>query len=251
MISILPVEGLGEIRPGDDLAAILAAAVACVAQQGDVLIVTQKIVSKAEDRFVALADVVPGAHAERLAAEVLKDARLVELVLRESSEVVRAAPHVLVTRHRSGHVMANAGIDQSNLGGGEGRALLLPVDAEASAQHLYHGVQAYLGWGLPVVISDSFGRPWRMGVVNVALACHGIAALVDHRGRHDRDGRVMEVTQVALADMLATAGGLAMGEGDEGVPAALVRGVAWTPADAGAEGGAKGLIRPAAEDLFR
>lgn len=247
MISILPLYGIGEVRPGADLAELLHPALADQARPGDILVVTQKVVSKAENRFVALAEVLPGDEAMRLAAEVRKDPRLVELVLAESVGVVRSAPHVLITRHCSGHVMANAGIDQSNTGNVDDLVLLLPHDANRSAARLFEALEAQLGWALPIVISDSFGRPWRMGVVNVALGSMGLTALVDHRGRRDRDGRIMEVTQVALADMLATAAGLSMGEGDEGVPAALVRGVTWEPSDAGVEV----LIRPPQEDLFR
>lgn len=247
-IAVLPLHGLPEIAAGDDLAVVLGDGVAATAQPGDILVVTQKIVSKAENRFVALDQVAVGDDAAALAATVCKDPRLVALVLAESAGVVRAAPHVLITRHRSGHVMANAGIDQSNMGGGDGeRVLLLPADADRSAADLASALSARLGWSLPVVVSDSFGRPWRMGVVNVAIGAAGLAAIDDQRGRLDRDGRVLEVTQVAVADMVASAAGLAMGEGAQGVPVALVRGVTWRPG----EGGAGALLRPAAEDLFR
>jgi coenzyme F420-0:L-glutamate ligase/coenzyme F420-1:gamma-L-glutamate ligase len=251
MIEILPLREIGEVAPGDDLAALLARAIlAAVETPGpsDILVVTQKIVSKAEDRFVDLAGVTPGQRALELAAVTLKDPRLVELVLAESSDVLRAVPNVLITRHRSGHVMANAGIDRSNLGAGrEDHALLLPVDADASAAGLRDALAQR--WTPPpaVVVSDSFGRPWRMGVVNVAIGASGLPALVDRRGETDRDGRLLEVTQVALADMVATAAGLATGEAAESVPAALVRGVAW-----GVEARpAAALLRPLGEDLFR
>lgn len=251
MIEVFPLREIGEVAPGDDLAALLAVAVAAAGQslaRSDILVVTQKIVSKAEDRFVDLATVAPGARALDLAQTTLKDPRLVELVLAESSDVLRAVPNVLITRHRSGHVMANAGIDRSNLGEGrEDHALLLPVDADLSAARLRDALA--LRWSPPpaVVISDSFGRPWRMGVVNVALGVSGLPSLVDRRGERDRDGRLLEVTQVALADMVATAAGLATGEAAESVPAALVRGVSWDaePRPAAA------LLRPLAEDLFR
>jgi coenzyme F420-0:L-glutamate ligase / coenzyme F420-1:gamma-L-glutamate ligase len=252
MIEIHPLAAIGEVEPGSDLVAILAAALAAAGvdevRAGDVLVVTQKIVSKAEDRFVDLRGVSPGPKARRLAELTRKDPRLVELVLAESTDVVRAAPHVLITRHRRGYVMANAGIDRSNLGqGGGDRALLLPLDADASAERLRQGLGARLGCAPAVVISDSFGRPWRHGVVCVGIGASGLPSLLDKRGEHDRDGRPLEVTQIALADMIATAAGLATGEGAEGVPAALVRGAAWpegsTPASA--------LIRPLEEDLFR
>ena len=239
-ISILPVTGLGEIAPGTDLPALLAAGVD--AQTGDVLVVTQKIVSKAEDRFVDLAQVTPGSEANELASATEKDPRLVELILRESSAVVRQARGVLITRHRLGLVMANAGIDASNLGpGGAERVLLLPEDPDASAAR----IAAALGIG--VVISDSFGRPWRQGVTNVAIGCAGLPALEDQRGMQDRDGREMRVTQVAWGDLIASAAGLAMGEAAQGVPAVLVRGL---PLPAGDQP-ASVLVRPEAEDLFR
>ncbi len=245
MIEIHPITGIGEVRPGDDLAALLLAALnhnGIVPRAGDILVVTQKIVSKAQGRFVSLADVVPGDEARRLAELTRKEPRLVELVLREADGVVRAAPHVLITRHRLGHVMANSGIDRSNIGNGEDdRALLLPVDPDGTAAQLCAQL------GLAVVISDSFGRPWRMGVVAVAIGAAGLPALIDRRGEIDRDGRVLEVTQVALADMIATAANLATGEGAEGIPAALVRGYRFPEGNRPA----KDLVRPAAEDLFR
>lgn len=245
MISIHPLTGMGEVRPGDDLAGLLRAALAqngLKPRAGDILVVTQKIVSKAEGRFVAMAGVVPSEDALRLAALTRKEPRLVELVLQEADGVVRAVPHVLITRHRLGHVMANSGVDRSNMGGGEDdRALLLPVDPDASAAALAEAL------GLAVVISDSFGRPWRMGVVAVAIGAAGLPALIDRRGERDRDGRILEVTQIALADMVATAANLATGEGAEGIPAALVRGYAFS----GDARPAADLVRPAAEDLFR
>jgi coenzyme F420-0:L-glutamate ligase/coenzyme F420-1:gamma-L-glutamate ligase len=251
MIEILPLAGIGEVLPGSDLAQLLSEAMraaAIVPGPRDVLVVTQKIVSKAEGRFVDLADVEPGEEARRLAETTLKDARLVELVLRESTDVLRAVPNVLITRHHAGHVMANAGIDRSNIGRAEGeQALLLPADGDASATRLREALADL--WPAPpaVLISDSFGRPWRYGVVNVAIGVAGMPALVDRRGELDRDGRRLEVTQIALGDMIATAAGLAMGEGAESVPAVLVRGAAWD----GPDSPAAALVRPLAEDLFQ
>lgn len=214
----------------------------------DVLVVTQKIVSKAEGRFVDLATVLPGTEAHRLAEITGKDARLVELVLREAETVVRAAPHVLITRHRLGHVMANSGIDRSNLGpGSSGRALLLPKDPDGSAQALRGELAAAGGNAPAVIVSDSFGRPWRHGVTAVAIGAAGLPALVDRRGDIDRDGRKLEVTQIALGDQLATAAALATGEGAEGVPAVLIRGLTIPPG----ERPASDQIRPLDEDLFR
>jgi coenzyme F420-0:L-glutamate ligase / coenzyme F420-1:gamma-L-glutamate ligase len=181
----------------------------------------------------------------RLAEVTRKDARLVELVLQESTAIVRAVPHVLITRHHCGCVMANAGIDQSNIGDGDAeRVLLLPRDPDVCAAQ----IRAGLGDRPPaVVISDSFGRPWRYGVVNVAIGAAGLPSLVDRRGQLDRNGRPMEVTQIALADQIASAAGLMMGEGSEGIPAVIVRGITWDAPDARAAA----LVRPLSEDLFQ
>ena len=251
MIEIHPLSTSGEVIPGDDLARLLAEAikVARLAPEPfDVLMVTQKIVSKAEGRFVDLAGVTPGPKAIELAAITRKDPQFVEIVLAESSAVIRAAPNVLITRHRSGHVMANAGVDRSNMGpGGDDRALLLPVDADASAQRLRSALREYWPQPLAILISDSFGRPWRLGITNVAIGASGLPALIDRRGEVDRNGRRLEVTQVALGDMLASAGGLVTGEGAEGIPAVLVRGLRWEAQDCPAAA----IVRPVAEDLFR
>ncbi|WP_062344134.1 coenzyme F420-0:L-glutamate ligase [Novosphingobium sp. CCH12-A3] len=244
-IEIIPLSAIGEVRPGEDLIATLDQAVTLAGTQlgpRDVLVVTQKIVSKAEGRWIALGDVTPGPEALRLADVTRKDARLVELVLRESTDVVRAVPNVLITRHKLGLVMANAGIDRSNIGSGDAeRALLLPTDPDASAARICEAL------GCPVVISDSFGRPWRMGVVAVGIGAAGLPAIDDRRGLLDRDGRKLEVTQIAVADLLASAAALAMGEGGEGIPAVIVRGYGV----AGAARPAADLTRPLAEDLFQ
>jgi coenzyme F420-0:L-glutamate ligase / coenzyme F420-1:gamma-L-glutamate ligase len=251
-VTILPVTGVGEIAPNTDLARALTAALAGSATpliDGDILVVTQKIVSKAEDRYLDLNHVTPSPEAIDLAAGTRKDPRLVEMVLRESQAVVRSAPHVLITRHRLGMVMANAGIDQSNLGpGGSDRILLLPLDPDGSAKAIRDAVLAHAGMRVGVVISDSFGRPWRNGVVNVAIGAAGLPSIVDERGKADRNGRILGVTQIALADAIASAAGLVMGEAAEGIPAAIVRGVDLHVADATP---ATALLRPAEEDLFR
>lgn len=250
-LTIQPIRGIGEVRSGDPLADILIGALdaaGVVLTGDDILVVTSKIVSKAEGRFVDLDTVIPGARALELAAITKKDARLVELVLAESSDIVRAVPHVLITRHRLGLVMANAGIDQSNIGPGTAdRVLLLPADPDASAEALREAIGHQLGHAPAIVISDSFGRPWRHGVVNVAIGASGFPSLIDRRGEADRDGRILEVTQVAVADMIATAAGLVTGEGAEGVPLALVRGL---PID-GPPLPATALVRPVEQDLFR
>ncbi|MFL6601936.1 MAG: coenzyme F420-0:L-glutamate ligase [Steroidobacteraceae bacterium] len=251
MLELHPLSAIDEVMPGDDLAHLLARSInaaGLVPARNDVLMVTQKIVSKAEGRFVDLDSVTPGVRAIELAAITRKDARFVELVLAESTAVVRAAPEVLITRHRSGHIMANAGIDRSNLGpGDENRALLLPADADASAQRLRTALGEYWPQAPAVLISDSFGRPWRLGVTNVAIGASGLPSLVDRRGETDRNGRRLEVTQVALGDMIASAGGLVTGEGAESVPAVLVRGLRWSVEDRPAAA----LVRPLQEDLFR
>lgn len=252
MIAIHPLTGMPEISAGDDLAKLLREALAGAGlwpvQPCDIVVVTQKILSKAEGRMVDLDQVTPGPEAIALAQRTRKDARLVELVLRESSALVRAVPNVLITRHRLGHVMANSGIDRSNIGpGGAERALLLPVDPDASAAGLRRALAGDDGIVPAVVISDSFGRPWRHGVVGVAIGAAGLPALVDRRGEEDRDGRRLEVTQIALADQIATAAALATGEGAEGIPAVLIRGFPLPDGDAPAAA----LVRPLEEDLFR
>jgi coenzyme F420-0:L-glutamate ligase/coenzyme F420-1:gamma-L-glutamate ligase len=243
--------GVPEIVPGADLGGVTSDALARVGlalAPGDVLVYAQKIVSKAEGRCVSLRDVQPSARAHEIAAQCLKDARLVELVLAESSAVVRVAPNVLITRHRCGFVMANAGIDRSNTGSGsDDTVLLLPVDADASARHLRAALQVRCGTAPGVIVSDSFGRPWRHGTVNVALGVAGLPALVDMRGGRDRDGRTLQVTQVALADAVAAGAGLVMGEATESAPIVLVRGIVTAAPDTDGQA----LIRPPHEDLFR
>ena len=241
-----------EVAAGADLAALVATALEQAALElrvDDVVVVAQKIVSKAEGRWRRLADVVPTAEAQSVAARCGKDARLVALVLQESSAVVRAAPNVLITRHRLGYVMANAGIDHSNSGSGPHgeTVLLLPEDPDASARRLRSALLERVGIAPGVIVSDSFGRPWRLGTVNVALGTAGLPALVDLRGAPDRDGRTLQMTQVAVADALAAGAGLAMGEATEGTPIVLVRGYAVTSAC----NDGQALIRSVDEDLFR
>jgi coenzyme F420-0:L-glutamate ligase / coenzyme F420-1:gamma-L-glutamate ligase len=251
MIEIVPLTGIGEVSPGDDLVAILAQAITRCGldpRSDDVLVVTQKIVSKAEGRLVALGGIVPSARAIELAQTTNKDARLVELILRECVAIIRAAPNVLITRNKLGLVMANAGIDRSNLGPGRAEyALLLPADPDASAAQIAQGLRGKFKQAPAVLISDSFGRPWRYGVVNVAIGAFGFPSLVDRRGEIDRDGRKLEVTEVALGDMVASAAGLLLGEAAESVPAAFVRGVSI----AGSVAPASALVRTLSEDLFQ
>jgi coenzyme F420-0:L-glutamate ligase/coenzyme F420-1:gamma-L-glutamate ligase len=245
-LELLAVPGIPAVRPGDDLAAMIEAGFArggIVPRAGDVLVVAQKVVSKAEGRVVNLATVVPSPRAVALAEQVRKDPRLVEVILSESVRVVRARPGLLIVEHRLGFVMANAGVDRSNVAPQDGveRVLLLPRDPDASAAAL----RARLG--LPVIVSDSFGRAWRRGTVGVAIGAAGLPALLDLRGRSDLFGRTLEVSITGFADEIASAASLLMGQGDEAQPAVLVRGLAW---DAPASNSAA-LVRPEAEDLFR
>ncbi len=223
-----------------------------VLQDGDVLVIAQKIVSKSEGRQVLLADVEASAEAVKIAAEVDKDPRLVELVLRESESIIRKTHGVLIVRHRLGIVSANAGIDQSNISHSEGEsALLLPLDPDQSARNLRAAFAQKTGLGgdlnLGIIISDSINRPWRMGTVGIAIGSAGITVLDDRRGQTDMFGRELKVTMVNRADSIATAAMLVMGETTERVPVAVVRGF---PAEDSAHSAADSL-RPLAEDLFR
>jgi coenzyme F420-0:L-glutamate ligase/coenzyme F420-1:gamma-L-glutamate ligase len=244
-----PLHGIPPIAAGDDLAAIALAGLQDSDErlrEGDVLVFAQKIVSKAEERAVDLASVVPSIRALELANETDKDARLVELILRESSEVLRHRPGLLIVVHRLGFILANAGIDRSNVGGGD-HVLLLPVDPDASAARIREDLRAKTGLDVAVMIIDSIGRPWRMGTIGTAIGVSGIPALLDLRGRPDLHGRLLESTEIGLADELAAAASLAMGQADEGTPIVLARGVPY----ARREGSARELLRPKDMDLFR
>jgi coenzyme F420-0:L-glutamate ligase/coenzyme F420-1:gamma-L-glutamate ligase len=217
-------------------------------EEGDVLAVAQKIVSKAEGRVVGLADVEPGEYARRLAEQVGNDPRLMELILRESDEVSRLRPGVIIVRHRLGFTSANAGIDRSNVGpDGEERVLLLPSDPDASAQRIRETIRAKRGITPGVVITDSHGRAFRLGTVGVAIGVAGLPALWDRRGEVDRYGYRLQHTDVGVADEIAAAAGLLMGQAAEGRPAVLLRGLRLPPAD----GRAADLVRPKEQDLYR
>jgi coenzyme F420-0:L-glutamate ligase / coenzyme F420-1:gamma-L-glutamate ligase len=239
------------VASGDDLAALTAEALAragLVLRAEDVLVFAQKVISKAEGRRIDLTDVVPSARALELAQTVEKDPRLVELVLRESRRVVRSVKDVLIVEHRLGFIMANAGIDQSNVvdpASGE-YALLLPEDPDASAARLRERLHALTGCAPGVVISDSFGRPWRVGTVGVAIGCAGFPATLDLRGQMDLFGRPLRVTVVGHADEVASAASVLMGQGSEGRPVILVRGLG----SQAAHQPAAALIRPPQQDLF-
>ena len=244
------LEGIPEVRPGDDFATLILAALdraGIALAPCDVLVVAQKVVSKSEGRAIDLADVVPSAHAHELAAVTGKDARMIQLILSESTQVLRAKKDVIVVEHRLGFVMANAGIDQSNVESGHERALLLPKDPDASARRLRDALRRAGAVDIGVIVNDSFGRAWRNGTIGTALGVAGMPGLVDLRGRPDRFGRKLLTTQVGVADELAAAASLLMGQADEGCPAVHVRGM---PYDA-REGSVGELLRPADEDLFR
>jgi len=211
--------------------------------------VAQKIVSKSEGRLVDLDSVVPSQRAEDYARLTNKDPRLVEIVLGESAAVLRHAPNVIIVEHRRGWIMANAGVDQSNVepAAGKRQALMLPEDPDASCRRLKARLEAHFGVAIGVIINDSFGRAWRNGTVGVALGAAGLPALRDLRGRPDLFGRKLEVTEVGFADEIAAAASLVMGQAAEGRPAILVRGLEWAePAGTAAD-----LIRPKSIDLFR
>jgi coenzyme F420-0:L-glutamate ligase/coenzyme F420-1:gamma-L-glutamate ligase len=250
-VEVLPVEGLPEVQTGDRLGELLARAVAAggrALDAEDVVVVSQKIVSKAEGRQVELADVDPGERALELAERLGKDPRIVELILRESVDVVRAERNVLIVEGRAGWISANAGIDGSNVPGSE-RVTLLPADADASARRLREELREVAGAGPAVVIADSFGRPWRLGQVDVAIGCAGLLPLDDWRGRRDLHGTELAATAIAIADQVAAAADLVRGK-DEGIPAAVVRGLGrFVTVDDGP--GAAALRRPKDEDLFR
>jgi coenzyme F420-0:L-glutamate ligase / coenzyme F420-1:gamma-L-glutamate ligase len=240
----IPVEGLPEIRPGDPLGELIAARAEL--EGGDVVVVSQKAVSKAEGQVRRLAEVEPSPRATELAAELGKDPALVELILAESEEVIRTDPErgILITATRNGFVCANAGIDASNLEQ-DGTVCLLPADPDASARRIRNELMHTVA----VVIADSFGRAWRVGQAEVAIGCAGLAPLDDWRERTDAHGRPLKATVIAIADEVAAAADLVRGK-DSGVPAVIVRGVdRYVSAEDGP--GAKALLRPLAEDLFR
>jgi coenzyme F420-0:L-glutamate ligase / coenzyme F420-1:gamma-L-glutamate ligase len=249
-LSVVP--GIPLLQPDDDLGAIIIAAIdkaELVLSDGDIVVVAQKAVSKCQGRYVDLATVTPSWHARQIAIEVDKDPRLVEVILSESVRIVRKAPNVLIVEHRSGCIMANAGVDQSNVAPAAGQepVLLLPMDSDATAEALCAALAARFSKRLGVIVSDSFGRPWRRGTVGIALGAAGIPSLRNLRGKPDLSGRPLQVTETGFADEVAAAASLLMGQADEGHPVVLVAGLAAAEASIPA----RALIRPAAEDLFR
>jgi coenzyme F420-0:L-glutamate ligase / coenzyme F420-1:gamma-L-glutamate ligase len=248
------LEGLPEIGPGDDLAALIAAALAAGPEPealapGDVLVVAHKVVSKAENRTRALSAVKPGERALELAERLDKDPRHVQVILDESQEVLRASRGVLICVTHHGFVCANAGVDASNVPGSD-RVVLLPRDPDASARRLRRGIRELTGASPGIVVTDSFGRAWRTGQCDVAIGCAGLAALDDWRGREDAQGRELTATVIAIADELAAAADLARAK-DLSQPVVLVRGAGRHVTAEDGPGAAQALIRPKGEDLFR
>lgn len=251
-ITITPLRGIPRVTTGDDVAALVIAAIdrqQLTLRTQDIVVIAQKIVSKSEGRMADLAKVHPSPRAAELAAVTAKDARQIELVLQESDEVLRAKKNVIVVAHRLGLVMANAGIDRSNV---ETDAiadpvLLLPIDPDKSAASIKSRLDTHFGASIGVIIADSVGRAWRLGTVGLAIGAAGVPSLIDRRGERDLNGRPLEVTEVAFADSVAASAVLAMGEAAEATPAAVVSGLTWTAP----EKPARALVRPAAEDMFR
>jgi coenzyme F420-0:L-glutamate ligase/coenzyme F420-1:gamma-L-glutamate ligase len=246
-IQVIGVPGMPEVVEGDDVASLIVDAVRRAELnivERDIFVVAQKVVSKAEGRIVLLQIIEPSARAKEWAAAYDKDPRVVEVVLRESTRIVRMERGVLIAETEQGYICANAGVDTSNVQ--EGTVTLLPKDSDASAQKIREALEQAFGVGVAVIVSDTFGRPWREGLVNVALGVSGVAPLIDYRGQEDSHGRAMKVTVMAIADELASAAELVMKK-SAGIPVAVVRGFDYEMSEASG----RELIRPAQFDLFR
>jgi len=247
-IELFGLRSLPEITPGDDLAALIADAPSregLELRTGDILVLAQKVVSKAEGRVVRLSDVKPSELARSWARTIRADPRFVEIVLRESRRVIRMTERALIVETRHGFICANAGVDRSNVRSA-GSVTCLPLDPDRSAQRLVERLRKLTGARVAVIVSDTFGRPWRLGLTNVAIGAAGLAVLEDLRGTRDASGRELQGTILALADELAAAAGLVMKKAAQ-IPAVVIRGVRF----ARARGSARQLIRPASEDMFR
>jgi coenzyme F420-0:L-glutamate ligase/coenzyme F420-1:gamma-L-glutamate ligase len=249
-LRILPVTGIGEISPGADLGTLIYTAMQAQdleLQQGDIVVVTQKIVSKAEGRIVHLTEVQPSAFARMLAEQSKKDAQHLEVVLRESRRIVRMDHGVIISETQHGFICANAGVDESNVNGAR-ELTLLPLDPDRSAHELRTRLQELAGKSsaFDIVISDTWGRPWRNGQVNMAIGIAGMEAIVDYRGQRDPYGYELQASEIAIADELAAAAELVMGKIDR-IPVALIRGYAYIPST----GDAHSLLRDSATDMFR
>ena len=244
---VIGIEGIGEVRPGDDVARIVVEAAArqrAPLAAADVLVLSQKIVSKSEGRLLRLSEITPSLMAETFAAELGRDPRLIEVILRESRRIVRMDRGVLVTETRHGWVCANAGVDQSNVDAD--MVALLPEDSDRSARGIRETLRTLVGGDIYVIIADTFGRPWREGLVNIAIGVAGFAPIKSYLGDRDPAGRPLQATILAIADELAGAAEPVMGKLDR-IPAALVRGLPLAPS----EEGSKALLRDPARDLFR
>ena len=251
-VEITAIPGFPEVRPGNDLVRLLllsAGQAGIDLEDGDVLVFAQKIVSKAEGRLVNLATITPGKRALELAEQSQKDARIVELILRESEEISRVRPGLIISRHRLGFTSANAGIDRSNVAqtGEDETVVLLPEDPDRSAERIRQAIRERTGAKVGVLIADSHGRPFRLGTVGVAIGVAGLPALWDRRGEPDLYGYELQHTEVGTADEIASAAGLLMGQAAEGAPVVLLRGLRLPPF----EGRASDLIRPPEADLYR
>ena len=252
-LCVVGLTGMPRVQPGDDLVSLIADALQrndVVPQAQDVVVVAQKIVSKAENRYVRLADVEPGSKAAALSLELDKDARLVEVILNESEQVLRSRPGLLIVRHRLGFVMANAGIDASNVAdgdAGEERVLLLPVDPDADCARVREEIKSRVGVDVAVIMNDSVGRAWRSGTAGIAIGVAGMPAILDLRGDDDLFGRPLKVSIVGIADELAAAASVLQGQAAEGAPAVVVRGYSVE----GEHTTGQALIREKGEDLFR
>jgi coenzyme F420-0:L-glutamate ligase / coenzyme F420-1:gamma-L-glutamate ligase len=247
-IQIIPIQGIGEIPVGVDLGGIIHEAASnqnLALEQGDILVVTQKIVSKAEGRTVHLRDIEPSVLAQTIAAQGQKDARHVEVVLRESKRIVRMDRGIIISETHHGFICANAGVDESNV---DDKGLtLLPIDPDQSALRLHTRLQALSGkQHITVIISDTWGRPWRNGQVNMAIGLAGMEPLIDYRGRRDHYGYELQASVIAIADELAAAAELVMGKTEQ-IPVALIRGYSYSPG----QGNARALLRESAMDMFR
>ncbi|MDQ6644208.1 MAG: coenzyme F420-0:L-glutamate ligase [Chloroflexota bacterium] len=251
-LRIVPIKGIGEIPPGTDLGLVIYEALQTnklVLQQGDILVVTQKIVSKAEGRIVNLAEVQPSEFARIAAAQSKKDAQHLEVVLRESRRIVRMDHGVLITETKHGFICANSGVDESNVNG-EHELTLLPIDSDRSAYNLRSRLQQLAredaSFDIAIIISDTWGRPWRNGQVNTAIGVAGLASIVDYRGQRDPYGYELQASAIAVADELAAAAELVMGKIDR-IPVALIRGYKYIPS----ENDARSLLRDTSTDMFR
>ncbi|MBN2306051.1 MAG: coenzyme F420-0:L-glutamate ligase [Anaerolineae bacterium] len=249
-MTLTGLPGIPHVQPGDDLARLVVAGLEAASlrlEPGDVLVITSKLVSKSEGRYVDLGTVIPSPRAVDVGKRTNKDPRLVELILRESTSISQIGGEVLIVRHRLGFTLANAGIDHSNVGReGDQWVLLLPEDPDASARRIREALRALTGVGPGIVISDSHGRPFRIGTLGAAIGLAGFPAVWDQRGSRDLYGQVLRVTVTGLGDELAAAAGLILGQGAEGLPVVLVRGLKLPPG----EGTAADLVRPVELDLY-